>query len=74
MKYVISFLEAGADIFVLETFPDTQVCLKNGRIYQERVVRKPLLSVQFSLTPTGYSRTGFHYKSDFAGGYPEWTP
>lgn len=56
------FLEAGANIFVLETFPDTQYVLKMAGYIRDR---KPdaFIIGQFSLTPTGYSRTGFHYRT-----------
>lgn len=56
------FLDAGADIFVLETFPDTQYVLKMAE-YIRRRCPKAFIIGQFSLTPTGYSRTGFHYKT-----------
>ncbi len=55
------FLEAGADIFVLETFPDTQYVL-----FMAEYIRKKrpdaFIIGQFSFVPTGYGRTGFHYK------------
>lgn len=57
-----SFLEAGADIFVLETFPDTQYVLKMAE-YIRKSCPEAFIIGQFSLTPTGYSRTGFHYKT-----------
>ena len=57
-----SFLEVGADIFVLETFPDTQYVLKMAEYIRERCPEAFIIG-QFSLTPTGYSRTGFHYKT-----------
>lgn len=57
-----SFLEIGADIFVLETFPDTQYVLKMAE-YIRRSCPEAFIIGQFSLTPTGYSRTGFHYKT-----------
>lgn len=57
-----SFLEVGADIFVLETFPDTQYVLKMAEYIRKRCPEAFIIG-QFSLTPTGYSRTGFHYKT-----------
>lgn len=57
-----SFLEVGADIFVLETFPDTQYVLKMAE-YIRKSCPEAFIIGQFSLTPTGYSRTGFHYKT-----------
>ena len=57
-----SFLGVGADIFVLETFPDTQYVLKIAE-YIRKSCPKAFIIGQFSLTPTGYSRTGFHYKT-----------
>lgn len=57
-----NFLEAGADIFVLETFPDTQYVLKMAEYIRKRCPQAFIIG-QFSLTPTGYSRTGFHYKT-----------
>lgn len=56
------FLDTGADIFVLETFPDTQYVLKMAEYIRKRCPQAFIIS-QFSLTPTGYSRTGFHYKT-----------
>ena len=56
------FLEAGAEIFVLETFPDTQYVLKIAEYIRKRMPSAFIIG-QFSLTPTGYSRTGFHYKT-----------
>lgn len=56
------FLEAGADIFVLETFPDTRYVLKIAEYIRESNADAFIIG-QFSLTPTGYSRTGFHYKT-----------
>ena len=61
-KICDSFLEAGADIFVLETFPDTQYVLKMAE-YIRKSCPEAFIIGQFSLTPTGYSRTGFHYKT-----------
>ena len=57
-----SFLEAGANIFVLETFPDTEYVLKMAE-YIRKSCPEAFIIGQFSLTPTGYSRTGFHYKT-----------
>lgn len=56
------FLDVGADIFVLETFPDTQYVLKMAEYIRKRCPEAFIIG-QFSLTPTGYSRTGFHYKT-----------
>lgn len=56
------FLEVGARIFVLETFPDTQYVLKMAEHIRENIPDAFIIG-QFSLTPTGYSRTGFHYKT-----------
>ena len=56
------FSEAGARIFVLETFPDTQYVLKMAE-YIRKSMPDAFIIGQFSLTPTGYSRTGFHYKT-----------
>lgn len=56
------FLEADAAIFVLETFPDTQYVLKMARYIRKKSPEAFIIG-QFSMTPTGYSRTGFHYKT-----------
>ena len=56
------FSEAGAKIFVLETFPDTQYVLKMAEHIRKHTPDAFIIG-QFSLTPTGYSRTGFHYKT-----------
>ncbi len=56
------FLEAGADIFIMETFPDEKYVLKMAD-YIKKKKPEAFLIGQFSLSPTGYSRTGFHYKT-----------
>lgn len=56
------FLEQGARLFVLETFPDEQYVLKMARYIKERA-EDAFLIAQFSFVPTGYSRTGYHYKT-----------
>lgn len=59
------FLEEGADIFVLETFPDCHYVLKMAAHIKEKRPEAFVLG-QFILTPTGYSRTGMHYKTILA--------
>lgn len=61
-EIVDAFLEEDADIFVMETFPDERYVLAMARYIREK---KPdaFLIGQFSFVPTGYSRTGFHYKN-----------
>lgn len=56
------FLEQGARLFVLETFPDEQYVLKMAQYIRERV-EDAFIIAQFSFVPTGYSRTGYHYKT-----------
>lgn len=56
------FLDRGAKIFVLETFPDEQYVVKIARYIRQRV-EDAFIIAQFSFVPTGYSRTGFHYKT-----------
>lgn len=57
-----SFLNMGADIFVLESFPDEQDVLKLAAYIRGKAPDAFLLA-QFSFIPTGYGRTGFHYKT-----------
>lgn len=61
-EIVDAFLEDGANIFVLETFPDTRYVL-----FMAEYIRKKrpdaFIIGQFSFVPTGYGRTGFHYKT-----------
>ena len=56
------FLEAGADIFVLETFPDEEYVLKLAQYIKNKKVDVFIIG-QFSFVPTGYSRTGHFYKN-----------
>ena len=56
------FLERGARLFVLETFPDEQYVLKMAQYIRERA-EDAFIIAQFSFVPTGYSRTGYHYKT-----------
>ncbi|MDD7113461.1 MAG: bifunctional homocysteine S-methyltransferase/methylenetetrahydrofolate reductase [Lachnospiraceae bacterium] len=56
------FLEQGARIFVLETFPDEQYVIRMARYIKEKA-EDVFIIAQFSFVPTGYSRTGYHYKT-----------
>ncbi len=57
-----AFLELGADIFVMETFPDERDMLQVAQ-YIRKKKKEVFLIGQFSFVPTGYSRTGYHYKT-----------
>lgn len=57
-----AFLEMKADIFVLETFPDEKYVLKLAEYIRKKLPEAFIIG-QFSFVPTGYSRTGFHYKT-----------
>lgn len=57
-----AFLEKGADVFVLETFPDERYVLFMADYIRERNPDAFIIG-QFSFVPTGYGRTGFHYKT-----------
>lgn len=61
-EIVDAFLHLGADIFVMETFPDERDMLKVAQ-YIRKKKKEVFLIGQFSFVPTGYSRTGFHYKT-----------
>lgn len=56
------FLDAGAELFVIETFPDCQYVLKMAEYIKKKKTDAFIIG-QFILTPSGYSRTGFHYKT-----------
>ena len=56
------FLERGARLFVLETFPDEQYVLKMAQYIRERA-EDAFIIAQFSFVPTGYIRSGYHYKT-----------
>ena len=61
-EIVDAFLERNAEVFVLETFPDERHVL-----FMAEYIRKKnpdaFIIGQFSFVPTGYGRTGFHYKT-----------
>lgn len=57
-----AFLEKGADVFVLETFPDERYVLFMADYIRDRNPDAFIIG-QFSFVPTGYGRTGFHYKT-----------
>lgn len=57
-----SFLQMGASVFVLESFPDQQDVLEIAAYIREKSPEVFILG-QFSFIPTGYGRTGFHYKT-----------
>lgn len=61
-EIIDAFLEAGADLFVLETFPDTRYVLFMAEYIRQRWPDAFIIG-QFSFVPTGYGRTGFHYKT-----------
>ena len=61
-EIIDAFLEAGADLFVLETFPDTRYVLFMAEYIRQRRPDAFIIG-QFSFVPTGYGRTGFHYKT-----------
>lgn len=61
-EIVDAFLEAGADIFVMETFPDTRYVLFMADYIRKKQPDAFIIG-QFSFVPTGYGRTGFHYKT-----------
>lgn len=56
------FLAAGADIFVLETFPDEKDVLALAKYIRDRCPGAFIIG-QFSFVPTGYGRTGAHYRT-----------
>lgn len=55
------YLEAGADIFVLETFPDEKYVLYMAEYIRKKCPDAFILG-QFAFAPTGYSRSGAHYR------------
>lgn len=57
-----AFLEMGADVFVLETFPDERYVLFLAEYIRGKRPDAFVIG-QFSFVPTGYGRTGFHYKT-----------
>ncbi|MDO5145982.1 MAG: bifunctional homocysteine S-methyltransferase/methylenetetrahydrofolate reductase [Eubacteriales bacterium] len=56
------FLAAGAEVFVMESFPDERYVLKLARHIRQKAPGAFLIG-QFSFIPSGYGRTGFHYRT-----------
>ena len=56
------FIDAGADIFVLETFPDEEYVIRIAA-YIKSKKKDAFVIGQFSFVPTGYGSTGHHYKN-----------
>lgn len=57
-----AFLEKGADIFVMETFPDEKDVLAIAS-YIKKQLPQAFILAQFSFSNTGFASSGYHYKT-----------